>query len=201
MLVASDAFDPPLLQKARDCTVCAPELPLGPRPIFRIHPAARIVLISQAPGRLAHLSGVPWDDPGGRRLRQWLDVEDDFFFNSPFFAILPVGLCYPGKGKGGDRPPLPACAPLWHEPLLHLMPAIRLRILIGAHAQKLVLGDQRAPTLTANLRQYTRHLKAGNFPLPHPSPRNRLFLRRNPWIETEIIPHLQSLVREIRAKG
>ncbi len=191
-------YDNSLLNRARDCTVCADHLPLGPNPIFRIHPEARIALISQAPGRYAHLSSVAWDDPSGRRLRDWLGVTEEEFYDSTTFAVLPIGFCYPGKGKGGDLPPRPECAPLWQEPLLNMMPALRLKLLIGAYSQAHYLGDRRGRSLTETVKNYTAYLPEF-FPIPHPSPRNGIYLRRNPWFETDNIPHLQELVAGIIA--
>ena len=198
-LPTKNGFQPyaaPLLTEADNCSLCAAHLPLGPRPIFRIHPEARIALISQAPGRLAHLSGVAWDDPSGRRLRDWLGVGEEAFYDSAHFAVLPAGLCYPGKGKGGDLPPRPECAPVWQAPLLAMMPKIQLKILIGAYSQAWYLGDRKQRTLTETVRHYTDYLPE-YFPLPHPSPRNRLFLGRNPWIEAEVIPNLRAAVAGI----
>jgi uracil-DNA glycosylase len=186
----------PVLRRARDCTVCAAHLPLGPNPIFRIHPQARIALISQAPGRLAHRSSIAWDDPSGRRLRQWLGVTDDTFFHTSTFAVLPIGFCYPGKGKGGDLPPRPECAPLWQDTLLRMLPNLRLKILIGAYSQAHYLGKRRRKNLTETVRHYTDYLPEF-FPIPHPSPRNGIYLRRNPWFETENVPELQRLVGKI----
>ena len=182
---------------AHACTVCAPELPLGPNPILRIHPECRIALISQAPGRLAHLSSVAWDDPSGRKLREWLGVGEEEFFNSTTFAVLPIGLCYPGKGKGGDLPPRPECAPLWQDPLLRLMPNLRLKILIGAYSQQRYLAERRKRNLTETVRNFRAYLPEF-FPIPHPSPRNKIYLRRNPWIEGEVMPELRRRVAEIR---
>jgi len=188
--------DLPLLREVADCKICANNLPLGPKPIFRIHPEARIAIISQAPGRLAHQSGVAWDDPSGRRLRAWLGVTDEQFFDSTTFAVLPMGMCYPGKGKGGDLPPRPECAPRWQAPLLGMMPNLRLKLLIGAWAQAHYLGKDRKKNLTKTVRSYEEYLPE-YFVLPHPSPRNGIFLRRNPWIESEVMPVLRSLVTSI----
>lgn len=190
-------YSHPLLDRARACAVCAGHLPLGANPIFRIHPEARIALISQAPGRLAHQSSVAWDDPSGRRLRDWLGVSEEEFYESTTFAVLPIGFCYPGKGKGGDLPPRPECAPLWQESLLRMMPRLQLRLLIGAYAQAHYLGDRRGKNLTETVRNYPAYLP-DFFPIPHPSPRNGIYLRRNAWFEAENVPHLRRLVAEIR---
>ncbi|OAV43894.1 uracil-DNA glycosylase family protein [Lewinella sp. 4G2] len=178
------------------CTVCAEHLPLGPKPIFRLHPKATVALISQAPGRLAHQSGVAWDDPSGRKLREWLGVTEEQFYDSPTFAVTPMGMCYPGKGKGGDLPPRPECAPLWQDTLLGLLPNVKLKILIGAYSQQRYLGDRRKRTLTETVRNYRAYLPE-YFVVPHPSPRNGIFMRRNPWIEAEVIPELQSLIKDL----
>jgi uracil-DNA glycosylase len=190
-----ELYDHPAIREANACAACAGDLPLGEKPIFRVHPESRIAIISQAPGRLAHQSGIPWDDPSGRRLREWLGVDDETFYDVRKFAILPMGFCYPGKGKGGDLPPRPECAPLWHEKLLALMPQLQLKLVIGSYAQAQYLGKNRKPTLTETVRNYEEYLPEF-FPLPHPSPRNQIFLRKNPWIESEIIPVLRALIKE-----
>ena len=182
------------------CTYCAAELPRSPRPIFRLHPKATIALISQAPGRLAHESGVAWDDPSGRKLREWLGVGEAVFYDSPTFAVTPMGMCYPGKGKGGDLPPRPECAPLWQDQLLKMLPDVRLKILIGAYAQRHHLGKRRERTLTETVRNYEAYLPEF-FVLPHPSPRNGIFLRKNPWIEAVVIPQLRLLVNKYVIEG
>jgi uracil-DNA glycosylase len=159
-----------------------------------------VALISQAPGRLAHQSGIAWADPGGRRLRAWLGMADAEFFASPHLAILPMGLCYPGKGRGGDRPPQPVCAPNWQGPLLALMPDLRLRLLIGAYAQRYYLGTRRRTTLSATVRAFPEYL-SDFFPLPHPSPRNRGWVRDRPWFAAEVLPALRRAVARALATG
>ena len=178
------------------CTVCAKDLPLGPRPVFRVSPTARILVIGQAPGRLVHASGVPWDDPSGKRLRQWMQVEDGVFYDSVQVGIVPMGFCYPGTRKSGDLPPRPECAPLWHEVLLAKMPAIELTLLIGQYAQNYYLQDRCKKTLTETVQTW-REYAPTHLPLPHPSPRNNLWLKRNPWFEREVVPHLQDRIHSI----
>ena len=178
------------------CTVCAKDLPLGPRPVFRVSPTARILVIGQAPGRLVHASGVPWDDPSGKRLRQWMQVEDGVFYDSVQVGIMPMGFCYPGTGKSGDLPPRQECAPLWHEVLLAKMPAIELTLLIGQYAQNYYLQDRCKKTLTETVQTW-REYAPTHLPMPHPSPRNNLWLKRNPWFEREVVPHLQDRIHSI----
>ena len=178
------------------CTVCAKVLPLGPRPVFRVSPTARILVIGQAPGRLVHASGVPWDDPSGKRLRQWMQLEDGVFYDSVQVGIMPMGFCYPGTGKSGDLPPRPECALLWHEVLLAKMPAIELTLLIGQYAQNYYLQDRCKKTLTETVQTW-REYAPTHLPLPHPSPRNNLWLKRNPWFEREVVPHLQDRIHSI----
>ena len=178
------------------CTVCTKDLPLGPRPVFRVSPTTRILVIGQAPGRLVHASGVPWDDPSGKRLRQWMQLEDGVFYDSVQVGIMPMGFCYPGTGKSGDLPPRPECAPLWHEVLLAKMPAIELTLLIGQYAQNYYLQDRCKKTLTETVQTW-REYAPTHLPLPHPSPRNNLWLKRNPWFEREVVPHLQDRIHSI----
>ncbi|MEN0003197.1 MAG: uracil-DNA glycosylase family protein [Bacteroidota bacterium] len=185
-----------LIEKINACTLCAEHLPLGPRPIFRLHPAAKIVLISQAPGRLAHQSGIAWDDQSGRRLRTWLDVDETTFYDTPHFAILPMGFCYPGKGKTGDLPPRKECAPQWHAAVLRLMPNVELSLVIGQYAQKEYLGKTRKKNLTETVRAFEEYLPH-YLPLPHPSPLNVRWRRKNEWFEEEVLPTLRERVHRI----
>lgn len=186
-----------LCATVRQCRICAAHLPLPPLPILKVDPRVRILLISQAPGRLAHEQGRAFLDPSGRRLRQWLGVDEATFYDTPYFGILPMGFCYPGKAKTGDLPPRKECAPQWHQPLLKMMPKVALRIYIGQYAQHHYLGKQRK--LTETVRAF-REYGPGALPLPHPSPLNNRWLNRNPWFEAEVVPFLQARVQQIIAQ-
>lgn len=175
---------------ARACTVCAAHLPLGPRPVLRGSVTARVMIVGQAPGTAVHATGVPWNDRSGDRLRQWLGVDRDTFYDAARIAILPMGLCYPGRNpKGGDRPPRPECAPLWHPRLMPLMPRIKLVLLVGQYAQRYYLGG--AALVAVRVRGF-RAAPTGMFPLPHPSWRETGWLQRNPWFEQDVLPELRS---------
>ena len=182
-----------LLQNISQCTICKDHLPLGPRPVVTGHINSKIVIIGQAPGSKVHASGIPWDDQSGKKLREWLGVTNEQFYNTENFAIIPMGFCYPGKGKSGDLPPRPECAPQWHEPLFKLMPNVKLIILIGMYAQSYYLKDNAKKTLTETVANYDEYLPRF-FVLPHPSPRNRFWLSKNPWFETHVIPELKNYV-------
>ena len=187
-----------LLDEVRACTHCAEHLLLGPRPIVQLAPQSRLLIIGQAPGKRVHESGVPWDDPSGDRLRDWLGLERSQFYDPCLVGIMPMGFCYPGKGKSGDLPPRHECAPLWHNRLLAMMPQVRLTLVIGSYAQGRYLN--RDTTLTETVRNWREFLPE-RLPLPHPSPRNRHWLRRNPWFETDLLPELKAVVTTILAES
>jgi uracil-DNA glycosylase len=184
-----------LLAQVRDCRHCEASLPLGPRPVVRAHPQARLLIVGQAPGTRVHASGVPWDDPSGDRLRDWLAVDKSRFYDESQIAIMPMGFCYPGKGKSGDLPPAKPCAPLWHQRLLEQMPALELTLLVGRYAQDYYLADKHL-NLTQRVKDW-QHYAPKFLPLPHPSPRNQLWLRRNAWFEQEVVPALRTRVAQI----
>lgn len=186
-----------LLAKIETCRHCQKTLPHDPRPVVRASTTSRLLIIGQAPGSKVHQTGIPWNDPSGKRLRQWLGVSDDIFYDTTKIALIPMGFCYPGKGKSGDLPPRPECAPLWHDSLTDLLPSKRLTLLIGQHAQKYYLGKHCRKNLTETVRAYQSYLPHF-LPLPHPSPRNLLWLKKNPWFEQELVPvlrkHTQTLL-------
>lgn len=188
---------PALLAEAHACAVCASALPLGPRPILQLGGGARLLIASQAPGRLAHQAGRPFADPSGATLRAWLGLPATVFHDPGQVAILPTALCYPGRGPGGDRRPPAICAQLWRARLMAALPAVRLTLLVGGHALRAHRPAERRP-LTAAVRAWRDFLPAA-FPLPHPSPRNRPWLRRHPWFAAEVLPALRAEVR--RALG
>lgn len=184
-----------LLTAVRACRACADVLPLGPRPIVQAGSKARILIIGQAPGLRVHRSGIPWNDASGTRLRQWLQMAPETFYDPEQVAIIPMGYCYPGRGKSGDLPPRPECARLWLDDLLAHLPAVELTLLIGQYAQRHFLGKQGRTTLTETVRAWQDY-GPRFFPLPHPSPRNVGWFLRNPWFEQELLPHLHARLRE-----
>lgn len=182
-----------LLARIRACRLCEHALPLEPRPIVRARESARLLIVGQAPGTRVHESGIPWNDASGIRLRHWLGLEREAFYDERRIAIVPMGFCYPGKGESGDLPPRPECAATWHGALVPRLGAVRLTLLIGHYAQKHYLGDARGRTLTDTVRDFGSFLP-DRIPLPHPSPRNQLWLRANPWFERELVPVLRAQV-------
>ncbi|KAB1066809.1 uracil-DNA glycosylase family protein [Tamlana haliotis] len=185
-----------LLDNIKQCRICEAHLPLGPRPVVCAHPDAKIVIIGQAPGTKVHASGIPWDDPSGKQLRKWLGVSIEEFYDTTKFAIIPMGFCYPGKGKTGDLPPRKECAPQWHEALFDEFNQVELVLLIGMYAQKYYLGQVAKKTLTETVKNYIDYLPK-YLPLPHPSPRNRFWLTKNPWFDVEVLPELKRRVKLI----
>ena len=188
-----------LLRELRACTICAAHLPHGPRPVLQLHPDARILIAGQAPGRAVHASGVPFDDPSGDRLREWLGLDKTTFYDPRQVAILPMGFCYPGTGKSGDLPPRPECAPAWRAQLLAQLKHVALTLVIGQYALAYHLPDAGA-SVTDVVQNWRTHWPAV-LPLPHPSPRNNIWLKRNPWFAAEVLPALRQRVAEVLAKG
>ncbi len=185
-----------LLKDVRACTLCAPHLAAGVRPVLQVNAEARILIAGQAPGRKVHASGVPFDDASGERLRAWMGVTRAQFYDERLIAILPMGFCYPGTGKSGDLPPRPECAPTWRARLLAELPQLELTLLVGSYAVAYELGAE--DSLTAVVSAWREHMPR-HLPLPHPSPRNNLWLRRNPWFERELVPELQTRIAAILA--
>jgi len=195
MMPKDDALATLLIQ-VRACRLCEAHLPLGPRPVLRADAGARVLIVGQAPGTRVHATGIPWNDPSGDRLRAWLAVDRDAFYDERRFAIIPAGLCYPGRGRSGDLPPRPECAPLWHPRLRALLPDIGLTLLVGQYAQAFYLGGRRKSTLTDTVRAWGEYLPEF-LPLPHPSPRNTRWLAVNPWFEQDVIPVLRKRIHAL----
>jgi len=191
----ADSFDA-LLERIHACRICEAFLPLGPRPVLQAAPTARLLIVSQAPGRKVHDTGIPFNDPSGDRLRDWLGIDKAIFYDASRVAIVPMGFCFPGTGRSGDLPPRPECAPDWHPRLLPRLNQVRLTLAIGQYAQARLLADARGRTLTDTVQAWRAHLAHAILPLPHPSPRNRLWLSRNPWFETELVPALRRRVAQ-----
>ena len=184
-----------LLQEIRACRICEAHLALGPNPVLSAHPEARVMIVGQAPGTRVHRSGIPWNDPSGDRLREWLGVDKEPFYDPRRFAIVPMGFCYPGKGKSGDLPPRRECAPQWHPPLLSLMPGLELVLLVGQYAQQHYLENRRE-SLTATVQAWQDYLP-DYLPLPHPSPRNIAWFKNNPWFGAAVLPYLRERIAEV----
>ncbi len=182
-----------LLQQIRNCKICEDNLPLGCKPVLTAHYNSKIVIVGQAPGIKVHQSGIPWDDQSGDNLRRWLNVSKEQFYDTHLFAIIPMGFCYPGKGKSGDLPPRAECAPQWHEPLFNYMKEVKLVLLVGLYAQKYYFRDTADKNLTETVRNYDRFLPQ-YFPLPHPSPLNNRWQKKNPWFNIEVLPALKEQI-------
>ncbi|MFK7915988.1 MAG: uracil-DNA glycosylase family protein [Pseudomonadales bacterium] len=188
-----------LVASVQACTLCAGELEHGVRPVLQVHPQARVLIAGQAPGSKVHATGVPFDDPSGKRLRKWMGVDPETFYDPRQVAILPMGFCYPGKGRSGDLPPVPRCAQTWRQRLLDQLKDLKLTLVIGQYAQDWHLEDSGA-TLTETVQGWRAY---GNtmLPLPHPSPRNNIWLKKNPWFEQQVLPSLRERVRSALAEG
>ena len=182
-----------LLVAVRACRACERHLPLGPRPILQAHTAARILIVGHAPGLRAHTTGIPWDDPSGERLRDWMGVGRDTFYDASRVAIIPMGYCYPGRAGGGDRPPRRECAELWHARLLAHLPAVELTLLVGQYAQRHFLRGRRRSSLTETTQAWQDY-GPEYFPLPHPSPRNQPWRVRHPWFDRDLVPALRARI-------
>ena len=185
------------LGEVRNCQICVTKLPFSPRPVLQLASAARILIVGQAPGRKAHHSGIPWSDASGDRLRDWLKLDRSDFYDAARIAILPIGFCYPGAGgNGGDNPPRPECAPLWHKSLLTHLPNIQLTLLIGQYAQRYYLQATRKASVTETVRAYSEYTPRF-FPLPHPSWRSRVWMQNHRWFEDSVMPDLRKSVRRL----
>jgi uracil-DNA glycosylase len=184
-----------LLSQVRSCQICD-GLPLGPRPILQIGASAKILIAGQAPGRITHHKGVPFDDPSGNRLRDWLGISRDEFYDASKIALAPMGFCFPGTGKGGDLPPRKECAEAWRKPVLEQLDNIELTLVIGQYALDWHIADGKKMTLTDRVADWQSFMP-NMLPLPHPSPRNNRWLKRNPWFEEEVLPTLKSRVSEL----
>lgn len=183
-----------VLKNAKACTICKQHLPLGPRPVFQLHRDARVLICGQAPGRKVHESGVPFDDASGNRLREWMGINRETFYDEKKIAILPMGFCYPGTGKSGDLPPRPECAETWHEQILASMTNVELKLIIGKYAIDYHLGKSKQ-NLTEIVRAWNDHLP-DKVVLPHPSPRNNIWFKKNPWFEKDLLSELRNQVSQ-----
>jgi uracil-DNA glycosylase len=188
-----------LLAAVRACRACEAHLPLGPRPVVRAAATARILIVGQAPGARVHSTGIPWDDPSGQRLREWMGVSTDVFYDESRIAIIPMGYCYPGRGTGGDLPPRSECAQLWLQQLLAKLPMIELTLLIGQHAQRHFLGTRRKASLAETTKAWAEYYPS-YIPLPHPSPRNTPWFQRHAGFEQRLLPELRRRVGTLLAR-
>lgn len=185
-----------LLAEVRACRICEAALPLGCRPVVRASAKARLLIVGQAPGRIVHETGIPWNDRSGDRLRAWLEIDRDRFYDEKQIAIIPMGFCFPGTDSaGGDKPPRPECGPAWHPKLMPLLKELQLILLVGSYAQAFYLGKARKATMTETVRHFADYLPRF-LPLPHPSWRNTAWIKRNPWFEEELLPDLRRRVRK-----
>lgn len=186
-----------LLDRVHACDICRNHLPLGPRPVVRISATAKILIIGQAPGTRVHETGVPWDDPSGERLRAWLGLDGERFYDVSRIAIMPTGFCYPGRDpKGGDLPPRPECAPTWHGPLREHLRSVQLTLLVGMHAQAHCLGARRKRSMTETVRAWQEYAPE-IIPTPHPSWRTGIWVKKNPWFEADVVPEIRRRVADL----
>ena len=184
-----------VLADVRACRLCEKHLPHGPRPIVAAHRSAKLLIIGQAPGKKVHESGIPWEDASGTTLRSWLGINRETFYDATQVALVPMGFCYPGKGPSGDLPPREECAPQWHQPIMSHLNDVKLTILIGQYAQEYYL-KARKETLTATVKAWREYVPVF-LPLPHPSPRNFIWMSKNPWFMTEVVPFLRKKMKSL----
>lgn len=187
---------PSLLTQIDQCQECAADLPHEPRPVLVASKQARILIIGQAPGARVHESGIAWDDPSGQRLRDWMGISSEDFYNASKVALVPMGFCFPGSGSSGDLPPRPECSRLWHGRLLPQLTSVKLTLLIGRYAQSYMLGEDNGQSVTHTVKAWRQHTPR-HLPLPHPSPRNNRWLKTNPWFLEEVVPYLRRRVKKL----
>lgn len=185
-----------LLEEIESCTVCSSFFLHEPRPVVQISKTAKLLIIGQAPGSKVHASGIPWDDASGKNLRNWLGISDQIFYDPSKVALVPMGFCYPGKGKSGDLPPRPECAPLWHESVIKECKSVEKILLVGQYAQKYYLRNKVKKNLTETVKSYDQYLPEF-IPLPHPSPRNRIWMKKNEWFEEKLLPVLKVHIEKL----
>ena len=184
-----------LVTEVRACTICEPHLPNGVRPVLQVNSDAKILIAGQAPGRRVHATGIPFDDPSGDRLRDWMGVTREQFYNPELLAIVPMGFCYPGTGNSGDLPPRPECAATWRARLLRQLPRIETTLVIGKYAHDYHFGKSNL-TVTRLVENWQQHWPR-RLPLPHPSPRNNIWLKKNPWFETKVVPVIRARITHL----
>ncbi len=185
-----------LVKEIRSCTLCTEYLPLGPRPIIQVSSTAKILIVGQAPGSRVHETGIPFNDPSGDRLREWMGIDKEIFYDDKEIALVPMGFCFPGTGKSGDLPPRPECAATWRVQLLEQLPNIKLTIVVGQYAQAWHLDQGNKANLTETVVAWKINWPKA-IPLPHPSPRNNIWLKKNPWFEEEVLPSLRRKVKAV----